>query len=504
MWNVKSEDQDIHNFKILLVYANSPMSNLIPVSISSLAGSLNRRGFIVKLFDTTFYPWTNDAGGERKGTLHVSDFDYDTVGIKFYESDVFKDFRNLVNNYAPNLIALSTVEPTHEFGIELLSFVRDKKIPTIVGGVHTIFSPEEVIVANSVNMVCVGEGEKCLVELCEKMAKGEPHHNIDNLWIKADMGVIKNKKSLINLDELPDLDFSIFDEKRFYRPMAGHMYKMIPVEFSRGCIYKCTYCSAPAYAEKFKDCGKWFRDKSVAHIIREINDYIERYDIEYFYFVSETFLAMSSKRFFDFCQEYKKISIPFWFNTRPETITPEKVKMLEEIGCHRMSIGVESGNEEYRKKMLKRDISNERIVEACNIVSASNIQLSVNNIVGFPDETRAMMFDTINLNRKIDADSYSCSIFQPYRGTLLHKYCVEKGYIDPKKLAIDLTVTSPLSQPFITGDEIKGIARTFPLYVKFPENEFELIKPAEKFDNDGTRIFLELSKIFREKYVKKR
>jgi radical SAM superfamily enzyme YgiQ (UPF0313 family) len=117
-----------------------------------------------------------------------------------YESDVYKDFRNLVNDYAPNLIALSTVEPTHEFGIELLSFVRDRKIPTIVGGVHTIFSPEEVLQANSVDMVCIGEGEKCLVELCEKMAKGEPYHNIDNIWTKTDTGIIKN--TTLRIDEL--------------------------------------------------------------------------------------------------------------------------------------------------------------------------------------------------------------------------------------------------------------------------------------------------------------
>ena len=149
----------------------------------------------------------------------------------------------------------------------------------------------------------------------------------------------------------------------------------------------------------------------------------------------------------------------------PETITEEKVRMLEEINCHRMSIGIESGNQEYAQKMLKRMATDERIAQACRIVSKSKIELSVNNVVGFPDETREMMFDTIKLNREFNANSHSCAIFQPYHGTTLHSYCVEKGYFDKDELAEDLTYASPLKQKHITHEEIQGIAKCFSLYV---------------------------------------
>ncbi|HAK89638.1 MAG: hypothetical protein A2X55_04805 [Nitrospirae bacterium GWB2_47_37] len=489
------------DFKVLLVYANSPMDNLMPVSISSLAGALKRRGFSIKLFDTTFYPWTSSAGGERGGSLQVAEFDYKKVGITFVETNVYDDFRKMVQEYRPNLIALSSVEPTHEFGLRLLQCVDDMGIFTIMGGVHTIFSSEEVFREEVVDMVCIGEGEKCLVELCERMAEGLDYTNINNIWVKQDGKQYRNKKDrVLNMDDLPMLDFSIYDEKRLYRPMAGKLYRMAPVEFSRGCIFKCAYCSAPSYAETFKDSGKWLRHKSIDRIIEEIKTYAEEYNIEYFYFVSETFLAMSDQRFNEFVGQYSKIGIPFWFNTRPETITADRIKMLEGIGCHRMSVGVECGNEPYRREMLKRAVSNDAIVKACEIVAKSDIQLSVNNIIGFPDETREMIFDTIFLNRKIEADSYSCSIFQPYRGTLLHKYCVDKGYINYRELAIDLTVTSVLKQPCISSDEIKGLARTFPLYVKFPEGNFDIIRKAEKFDVEGEAVFKELSMRYREEY----
>ncbi len=503
-WYDHSNDPDINGFKVLLVYANSPMDNLMPVSVSSLAGALSRRGFNIRLFDTTFYPWTNMAGGEKRGSLQVAEFDYNEVGIQYIKSDVFEDFRNIVKQYEPDLIAASSVEPTHEFSLKLLDYIDDLNIPPIMGGVHAIFSPDDVFNEDVVDMVSTGEGEKCLVALCERMAKGQDYSSIENIWIKRNGKQYKNGNApLIDMEELPLLDFSVYDKKRIYRPMAGCIYRMAPIEFSRGCVYKCSYCSAPAFADKFKESGKWLRYKPIKKIIEEMNAYIKMYNIEYFYFVSETFLAIPDDRFREFCEQYSKIAVPFWFNTRPETITEERIKMLEDIGCHRMSVGVECGNEEYRRKMLKREVSNDVIIKACEIISKSAIQLSVNNIIGFPDETRDMMFETIYLNRQIDAHSYTCSIFQPYRGTLLYQYCVDKGYIEPSKLAIDPTFTSILNQPFISPDEIKGIARTFPLYIKLPEKNFELIRRAENFDDEGNKNFDELSKIYRGKYEKK-
>ncbi len=490
-------------FKILLVYANSPMDNLMPVSISSLAGALLSRGFDVRLFDTTFYPWTTQAGGERRGSLQVPEFDYGKAAIKFIDTDVFQDFRLLVKEYKPNLIALSTVESTHEFGIKLLKAVRESGIPTIVGGVFTIFSPEDVIREDAVDMICMGEGERALSDLCMRMASGADYTAIPNIWVKQKDRLHKNMPLLENIEELPKLNFSVFDDKRFYRPMAGRLYRMLPVEFSRGCVYTCSYCSAPVYAEKFNNAGRWLRYKSIGKIFEEIEHYVNAYDVEYFYFVSETFLAMPDEKFNEFCARYKKIRIPFWLNTRSETITEEKVAMLEDIGCHRMSVGVECGNPEYSRSVLKRPLDKERVIKACAIVSKSSIQLSVNNMIGFPDETRELMFDTIRLNRNIDANSYTCSIFQPYRGTKLYDRCVEKGYIDPSELCYDPTYSSPLRQPHITSDEIKGIYRTFPLYVKFPSDEFDTIRKAERFDDEGNKAFNELSIIYRQKYEKK-
>lgn len=191
-------------------------------------------------------------------------------------SDVYEDFRKTVLEFKPDLIGLSAVEPTFLFGIKCLETVRDLGIPTIVGGVHAIFSPDDVIKYDCVDMVCIGEGEECVVELCQKMQRYDDFSAIGNIWLKKSDGtIVKNPKTTVqDMRGLPILDFSIFQPERIFRPMAGEIYRMVPVEFSRGCVYKCTYCSAPAFDQTFKEQGKWLRDKPMSQIFNEIDGYI--------------------------------------------------------------------------------------------------------------------------------------------------------------------------------------------------------------------------------------
>jgi len=267
-------------------------------------------------------------------------------------------------------------------------------------------------------------------------------------------------------------------------------------------MYKYTYCSAPGFLENFKEQGDWLRNKPMDIIFKEIKYYIEELKVEYFYFVSETFLAIPKARLDEFLNRYEEIKIPFWFNTRAETIKERTVKRLEEVGCHRISIGLECGNEEYRRTMLQRPVSNKQTIDACLLFKDSPIQLSANNIIGYPEETRELIFETIKLNRQVSegVDAHSCSIFQPYRGTWLHKYCVEKGYWPKEALALDLNFEPAITYPSLTHDEIRGLHRTFPFYIKFPEEYWPTIERAEKTSEEGELVFRELQENYKSEY----
>ena len=76
---VNNLDSSANNqFKVLFVYSNSPMDNLMPVSVSSLAGALRQHDFDIRLFDTTYYPMhdLSSSGADRQGSLQVAEFSY--------------------------------------------------------------------------------------------------------------------------------------------------------------------------------------------------------------------------------------------------------------------------------------------------------------------------------------------------------------------------------------------------------------------------------------------
>ena len=73
------------------------------------------------------------------------------------------------------------------------------------------------------------------------------------------------------------------------------------------------------------------------------------------------------------------------------------------MGLHRISFGLEHGNEGFRKKLLRRDWKNGPIIDALKIPVHYGVPFSVNNITGFPTETRELAMDTVELNRYIDS-----------------------------------------------------------------------------------------------------
>ena len=122
----------------------------------------------------------------------------------------------------------------------------------------------------------------------------------------------------------------------------------------------------------------------------------------------------------------------------------------------------------------------------------------MNNIIGFPGETRDLIFETIELNRQIPAyDALTASVFVPYHGTVLRDLAVQKGYIDKNTIVCDMH-HSILKMPQLSTEELDGLLKTFPLYVHFDKSLWKDIKRAEKNDIIGTKIFNELKEKYRE------
>ena len=200
------------DFRTLFIYPNTMMATLLPLHVSVLSACLKEKGFQVKLFDTTYYRTEEKSFEEKKvELLQIKKFNLENDNIRFKTTDIYDDLNKMVVEYKPDLIGITLVEDTYKLGLSLLKSVDKFNIPVIAGGVFVNFYAEELIKEESIDMLCVGEGEHALVELCEAMSENRDYRNIKNLWIKkSDGNVIKNPlRKLIMLDSLPyiDLDY---------------------------------------------------------------------------------------------------------------------------------------------------------------------------------------------------------------------------------------------------------------------------------------------------------
>jgi len=494
-------------FKVLFLYPNLMLQTGFPLSVCILSAVLKREGFGVILFDTTFYRTENVTSDEaRMENLQIKPFD---MGERFKhlksKEQMFDDLVMKVEEYKPDLIAVSILEDVYPLSVELLKIIESYNIPTIAGGVFPTFAPEIVIAQKAVTMVCIGEGEDALVEVCHKLVNHEDVSTVKNLWVKKDGEIIKNKiRPLRDLSLNPLPDFSIFNKDRFLKPMKGKLYKMAPIETHRGCPFSCAFCNSRSQKALYKEeTGENFlRVKDVGKIYNEIKMLVAKYGVEYIYFPADTFLAMSRAYFHEFVKMYKEFSIPFYCQTRAETITDERVKYLNEIGCHSLSIGIEHGNEDFRYNVLNRKVANKIFIERIGLLENTEIMVSVNNMMGFPDETRELAFDTIKLNREFNVYANNAYYFTPYHGTPLREYCIKCGYISNDSQTVNITKNTILNMPQFPADEVRGLIRTFTLYVRFPEDRYEEIKVAERFDEEGNNMFKRMQQEFWDCYFK--
>ena len=496
--------------RVLFLYPNTFGMNMVPPAIAFLSALLKNEGHEVELFDSTYYDLNYGVNSEgiKAEQLNVVPFDLGSRGIRMKTTDWRGDLCAQVERFSPDLIAISSTEDMWELGVMLLDSLSDyidkNSTPVIAGGVFPTFAPALVLSNPLINLVCIGEGENALVDLCTSLAAGKLYDSVTNLWVKMPDGSIKKNpiSKPVDINQNPIIDLSLFEEQRLYRPMAGRVYKMFPVETHRGCPFTCRFCNSPDQMKLYdKEAGGgFFRKKSIEVVYEELKYLKDELGCEYNYFWADTFLAMNNKEFDEFCEMYSDIKLPFWMQTRPETVTDYKLRRLAEVGLHRISFGIEHGDEDFRKRMLDRRWKNELIIESLKIPHRYDIQFSLNNITGFPNETRELAMETVELNRQIDADNANIYSFVPFHGTPLRRVCEEQGLIDSKAIVKCLTDRPMLEMPQYPVSEIEGLKKCFILYVNFPKDRWDKIRLAEDNSAKGNKIFSELKDEFMDRY----
>ncbi|TAN37823.1 MAG: B12-binding domain-containing radical SAM protein [Verrucomicrobia bacterium] len=363
--------------------------------------------------------------------------------------------------WRPDVVAFSGVSPQYRYVKRAIEQLAPIPAFTIYGGVHPTLDTSCLEEVRGLDAICVGEGEFALLELVEALRDGKPVDNILNLWIKKkDGSIIRNptRPWHKNLDELPYPDYDLFE----FQKICDSDFNTALFMFTRGCPYNCTFCSN--HAQRIQQEGQYVRSRSVDHCLGDIRHVVSHYNVKALYFNDDCFTA-NRKWWPAFCEKYEQeFKIPFYINTRPETLNDEICARLKAAGCARVSVGIECGHEKFRSELLGRRQSNDRIINAFDACRRAGIKTKSFNIVGFPYETPEIFQETINLNARVNPDSLIIGVFEPYVGTELAKVCEKEGWIDMKRWLNDDFVgrtDTVLEMPQFTRAQILKAYRNF-------------------------------------------
>jgi len=484
--------------KVLLLFPGTSNQGVVPLAIGILSTVAKRIGFDVEYFETSFYKKQCSDNEERECSGEFKFVDRESVLELLPYERLREDFNATLANYEANILAVSANSLEYELFCELIEgvqFVKSKPF-IIVGGIHATIAPNNVIKNPYIDALCIGEGEKAWEEFLFKFKTDQEITTIRNLWVKTTDGIKKNPlRPLLSEEELWEIppDLSYFDQRHLLKPFDGKIYRQGQIELSRGCPYSCSYCVNSALKDLYKGMGKFFRIRPFENLQEGVKRLVQL-GCEMLKLHDECFFCVPYHVLEKFCNWYgKEVRLPLLLQTRPESVTEEKVKLVADMGVPvQISCGVESGSERILRDICNRYTTLGQIRNAFKIMKKYKIRSNAYTMIGFPTETREEVFETIFLIREINPDVSIMSVFFPFEGVLLRKICIEREYISGNEKTRSFTDGSILRKQPMSGDEIKNLRRTYSLYTKLPEEYFPKIELCERDYERHKTLFDEL------------
>ena len=353
--------------------------------------------------------------GYLSSYLKQAGHEVDIVQTK--EEDVFEK----IETYDPDMVCYSVTTGKHVFYRELNKQIRRyyPDIISVFGGPHITFFPQ-FCNDPDIDIGVRGEGFDAIVDIANAYEKCHDLLSIDNVvWKKTirPLRPLKDKATLL----FPDRELMYKYYKNYNNPIKNVMASFL-------CPMDCKYCYNPKYKEMYGI--KRSEIRPVVLVIEEVQR-LEKYPLDLLFFQDDIFPIYDRDWIASFISGYKLTKMtPFHIQVRIEMVNEQVIKDLKSVGLHGVTFAIESGNEELRRSLLNRKMSNETIINGAKILKDHDVRVRIENMVGIPNETWADMKSTLKLNTRCKPDIAWASLFQPYPGTELGDKCISSGLFD--------------------------------------------------------------------------
>ncbi len=288
--------------------------------------------------------------------------------------------------------------------------------PIIMGGVHVSMMPEEAL-KNGADIVVRGEGENTIVRLISCLRKEESLDKVRGISYKKGDKIFHNDEGEpTNMEQIPAPDFSLIEN---YQDIP-----YIPYQTSRGCPNDCEFCSV---VEMF---GRKVRKRNSVQVVSDLQEITSdpSQQNKHVFIVDDNFSACKN-RAKRLLKSLKESSLEIEWSTQEEVLVHKKEEILdlmEETGCKRLQLGIESLNpdalDEYNKPQERSDI-----YEAVRKIKARGISVHGMFVLGADSDTLNTIRETIQAAVDLDLETAQFFVLVPPPGTELFQRIKEEG-----------------------------------------------------------------------------
>jgi len=239
---------------------------------------------------------------------------------------------------------------------------------------------------------------------------GEPEDAIYQICGGLDPKGIIVSDPTANLDHLPFAMWDIFLKKRHSRNGRTNL-RGLPIYFSRGCSFSCTYCPYGSFFGRT-------RRRNPEKVVEEMELNNKKFGARRFLFRDPNFTeSKSAVHKIINSMLSKNMNIKWSCETRLDLLDKDLLKDMRKTGLVEIGTGIEAVDtstlEQMNRKRIDKDYAKEIIDYAQNI----GVLIQVNYIIGAPGDTEESIKSTLTYAKFLNSALANFSIFTPYPGT---------------------------------------------------------------------------------------
>lgn len=379
-----------------------------------------------------------------------------------------------MESYRPDVVGVTCMFTSYfkdAHDIARLSKRRDPSVPVLFGGAHASTFPEVVMKDPNVDVVVIGEGERTVVEVLQRIERNAGLTGVQGIMHRKDGVVIREapRPFIENLDDIPFPAWDLMerDVRLSRRANAGNKFLMRPpvgyLLTSRGCPMECSFCSV-----KLTWSRHW-RARSAKNVVDEMEWLHNKYGYREFHFVDDN-SSVSRSRMHAICDDIlaRKMDVRIATPTGIAigTLDHEVLVKMKKAGFYRLCFGIETGDPWAQQHVVRKRVDLDKAKRVIADANRLGYWTSATHIIGFPHETREHIQKTVDFAKHSNMDLAIIYLLVPQPGTKVYEEMKAEGLIDltpymdpasPEWHKISITYGNGFRNRYLSNEELQKI-----------------------------------------------